>query len=76
MAGKRGVTTTFEIAPARLRKMDRRLAGLGAADGYKAIKRHFFEPAIQDALDCQAFFENIATQPRGRKASQKDGRAT
>jgi hypothetical protein len=76
MAGKRGVTTTFDIAPARLRKMDRRLAGLRTADGYKVTKRQFFETAIQAALDCPAFFEDIATQPRGKKAGPKDGRAT
>ena len=75
MAGKRGVTTTFEIEPALLRKMDRRLAGLRSADGYKVTKRQFFESAIQAALDSPAFFNDIAKQPREKKADQKDGRA-
>lgn len=76
MAGRRAVTTTFELEPALSRKLDRRLAGLRTVDGYKVTKRQFFESAIQAALDCPAFFEDIARQPRGKKAGQKEGRAT
>jgi len=75
MAGKRGVTTTFEIAPALLRRMDRSLAGLRTVDGYKVTKRQFFENAIQAALENPAFFEDIK-QPKGKRAGRKDGRAT
>lgn len=56
MAGRRGVTTTFEIKPALPRKMDRSLDGLRTVDGYKVTKRQFFENAIQATLENPAFF--------------------
>lgn len=49
MAAAGSATTSFEIEPALLRRMDRRLAGLRTADDCNVAKRQFFESTIQAA---------------------------
>lgn len=75
MAEKKRVTMTFEIEPALLRKIDRRLAGLRTAGGYKVTKRQFFETAIQSALGCPILIKEMTEQPFNTKAYQNEGPA-